>query len=232
VRRAETSQECGVACLFNIVLTKRGFRVFPDHPSDPDQEALDMGDPKYLVDVKKHGAGDPTKDDIHALEHEMYNSPDRASAIVLGSLVEKAIEKLLRTNLRPQGINELFKHTGLLGDFSAKIQMGYALRLFGGQTRKDLNIIRTLRNQFAHSRRPIEFSTPVVKRCCDELTYPDAPGVHISFNYLNKVSDELLREAADNKHPRTRYFMSCNEIAQRVYFIRGADDSDPRNQFP
>lgn len=76
---------------------------------------------------------------------------------------------------------------------------------------------------------PIEFTTLVVKQCCDQLTYPDIPGVLVPFSYVNKVSDLLLKDASDKAHPRTRYFMSCNEIAQRIYFIRGGDKSDPRN---
>jgi hypothetical protein len=192
-----------------------------------------MSDPTYLTELKKYAVGDPTKDDIEALDRELYDGPDRAAAIVLGALVERATEKLLRNNMRQDGgVNELFKPSGLLGDFGSKVQIGYSLRLFGSQTKKDLTIIRHLRNQFAHSRKPIEFTTPVVKRCCDELILPESPGVHISFDYLNKVSDARLKDAANKKHPRTRYFMACNEFAQRVYFVRGGDTSDPRNEFP
>jgi hypothetical protein len=194
--------------------------------------ASNMSDPTYLTELKKYGAGDPTRDDIEALEIELYAGPDRAAAVVLGALAENSLAKLIRNKMRADGIEELFKPSGLLGDFAAKIQIGYALQLFGAQTRKDLNIIRHLRNQFAHSRMPIEFVTPVVKRCCDELTYPSLPEVHIPFNYLNKVSDYRLKEAADKSHPRTRYFISVNEIAQRIYFIRGEDDKDPRNNLP
>lgn len=191
-----------------------------------------MGDPTYLTELKKYGSGDPTKDDIQALDNELYNGPDRAAAVVLGALVERSLAKLLRGRMREDGVEDIFKPAGLLGDFGAKINLGYALKLFGPQTRKDLNIIRHLRNQFAHSRKPIEFMTPVVKRCCDELTLPEEPGVHISFDYLNKVSDELLVHARNKNHPRTRFFISCNEIAQRIYFIRGGDPNDPRNELP
>lgn len=189
-----------------------------------------MGDPTYLSELKKYGAGDPTQDDIQALEEELYNGPDRAAAIVLGSLAEKAIGKLLSRNMREEGIGELFNSSGILGNFGAKISIGYALKLFGEKTKRELNIIRHLRNQFAHSRMPIEFNTHVVKQCCDQLAYPDIPGIHIPFNYVNKVSDLRLGDASDKSHPRTRYFISCNEITQRVYFIRSGDKSDPRNQ--
>jgi hypothetical protein len=188
----------------------------------PTIEMMNMGDSTYLTELltelKKYGAGDPKQSDIEALEIELYNGPDRAAAIVLGSLVEKAIGKLLIKNRREEDVN-----------FSSKIDISYSLNLFGEATKRELTIIRHLRNQFAHSRIPIEFTTSVVKRCCDQLTYPDAPGVLIPFNYVNKVSDLLLEDAGNKFHPRTRYFISCNEIAQRIYFIHSGDVSDPRN---
>lgn len=171
-----------------------------------------MSDPTYLTELKKYGAGDPTQDDLEALEKELYDGPDRAAAVVLGALAERALEKLLRNHMRKSGVDELFKPSGLLGDFGAKIQMGYAINLFGSQTKKDLNIIRHLRNQFAHSRMP------------------SLAGIYVPYNYLNKVSTERLKDAADKSHPRTRYFISCNEIAQRIYFVREGNKLDPVNQ--
>jgi DNA-binding MltR family transcriptional regulator len=191
-----------------------------------------MSDRKYLTDLKKYGAGDPSEDDLKALEEELYEGPDRAMAVVMGSLVEKSIEKLLQTNMRREVTDELFKPSGLLGDFNSKIDISYAMQLIGPLTYKDLTIIRHLRNQFAHSRRPIEFTTHVVDKCCAQLKLPDMPGVLIPFHYLNNVSDSNLESASDKKHPRTRFMITCNEIVQRVYLIRGGDLNDPMNQFP
>ena len=57
-------------------------------------------DPQYLEPLRKYGAGDPTQSDIKAVENEIYNAPDRAAAIVMGSMAEKAIGKLLSKNMR------------------------------------------------------------------------------------------------------------------------------------
>ena len=190
----------------------------------------EMGDPTYIENLKKFGAENPTEKDLKAMSSELYNGPDRGAAVVLASLAERSLESLLRKQMREEGQNGFFKMGGPLSSFSSKIQMGYALKLFGSQTRKDLNIIRHLRNQFAHSRKPIKFTTPVVKACCNQLTYPDTPGVHISFQLLSGVSQARLQQAANHHHPRTRYFTSCNEIAQRIYFIRGGDADLPENQ--
>jgi|ERR1700733_1757830 hypothetical protein len=179
---------------------------------------MNMGhDPAYIEKLKEYGKGDPTQSDIEALENELYNAPDRAAAIVMASMVEKALRRLLSNNMREEkSTGKLFKFPGVLSSFSAKINVAYAFKLFGEKTKKELNIIRDLRNQFAHSRLPIEFTTPVVKRCCDELTYPDVPSVLDSV-YSRTVVGPLSRDGVDITQPRARYKISCEEIFMRIY---------------
>jgi hypothetical protein len=166
------------------------------------------------------------------MERELYAGPDRAAGVVLASMVERSLGHLLRLRMRPEGIGDLFDHEGLLGTFGAKAQMCYALQLIGPKTRHDLTIIRVLRNQFAHSRKPIKFTTAVVKTACRHLMLPDEEGVFLSFNMLQKTPMRRLRAASNKNHPRTRYFTACNEIAQRIYFIRGGAQALPVNQLP
>lgn len=191
-----------------------------------------MSEPTHIRNLKKYGSGDPTQQNIRAVEAEMYSGPDRGAALVLGALAERALEKLLRRGMRDSGVNELFDFGAPIGTFYAKIQVAFAFRLLGQTTRHDLNLIRHVRNQFAHSRQPIRFTTPEVRAVCDQFRLPDLPGVHLSFRMLNAVSHRRLRAASDSTHPRTRYFTACNEIAQRIYFIRTGDEADPLNQLP
>lgn len=191
-----------------------------------------MSGPAYLKNLRDYGGGDPSPSDIKTLEAEMYSGPDRAAAVVLSSLAERSLGHLLKLKMRKDGIGDLFNPDGMLGTFGAKIQIAYALKLIGPITRHDLNIIRTLRNQFAHSRKPIKFSTGVVKIACSHLMLPDQPGVFLNFSMLNKTSRRRLKAASDKKHPRTRFFTACNEIAQRIYFVRTGDPDDPLNQLP
>lgn len=44
----------------------------------------------------------------------------------------------------------LFRHNGPLSTFSARLDMAFALYLIGEKTRHDLDIIRDIRNDFAH----------------------------------------------------------------------------------
>jgi hypothetical protein len=186
-------------------------------------------DPAYLTNLKEYGAGDPTESEIESLENDLYMGPDRAAAIVMATAVEKAIGKLLSNNMREEGTSALL-NSGLLRNFSAKIDIAYAFKLFGLETKRELNIIRNLRNQFAHSRMPIEFTTPVVKKCCDQLKYPDFPDVRILSSHIPSIS--TLLSGKIKSHPRVRYFISCDEIIQRIYFVGIGGGSSPRNQLP
>ena len=55
--------------------------------------------------------------------------------------------------------------------------MAEAMRVFGPVTRHDLDTIRTIRNAFAHSHRPITFDFPPVADLCRSLTVNYWPGI-------------------------------------------------------
>jgi hypothetical protein len=61
---------------------------------------------------------------------------------------------------------------GPLGSFANEILIGYALNIFGDETKANLDIIRAVRNAFAHAKIPIKFTTPQVKNACTHLRIP------------------------------------------------------------
>ncbi|MDL2401027.1 hypothetical protein [Rhizobium mayense] len=183
-----------------------------------------MGDLPYLAKLRAYGQGNPSQEHLEAIETELFNGPDRGAAVVLTALVEKSLEHLLKREMREEGVSALFEFNGPMGTFSNKIAMAFSLKLIGTKTKHDLTIIRTLRNVFAHSRLPVTFETEVVAVACGHLCLPDEPGVFLNSNMLEKVSNDRLAEATDIKHPRTRFFTTCNEIAKRIYWIRVGED--------
>jgi DNA-binding MltR family transcriptional regulator len=56
----------------------------------------------------------------------------------------------------------LVADNGPLGSFYSRIAMGYALGIHDNNMRNDLNIVRNIRNAFAHSRKSIQFDHPAV----------------------------------------------------------------------
>jgi DNA-binding MltR family transcriptional regulator len=69
----------------------------------------------------------------------------------------------------------LVADSGPLRSFYTKIAMGYALGIYDKNIRSDLNIVRTIRNAFAHSKKLIQFDHPAVVaelRKATRLTLP------------------------------------------------------------
>src|SRR5262249_50310703 len=133
------------------------------------------------------------------LEHESH----RAAIIVGGSLVEYCLEKYLRTKLRvPRNSEEegiLFAETGLFGTFSQKIWAAYFMNLIGQITKRDLDLIRLVRNEVAHNVNPVSFNTPEIASRCKELDLAknSIPALKNppDFRGMFKVSAELYASA-------------------------------------
>jgi len=92
-----------------------------------------------------------------------------------GAVIERRLEDAILfrlTRLSKSQWEGLFGENAPLGTFSAKIKLGYAMRLYGLRTQADLNHIREIRNIFAHSERPITFATKRIKDLCAALHTP------------------------------------------------------------
>jgi hypothetical protein len=98
------------------------------------------------------------------------------STAILGAvLVEHELDSALRKRFRitdDKTWEEMVDERGILSSFSRKIMVGYAVRLYGAELRDNLNIIRAIRNAFAHSRRLINFDHPLVVREFQRLKIP------------------------------------------------------------
>ena len=97
---------------------------------------------------------------------------DRISGIIQVTHLEDRLIVALSRHMRSLSQSDhdfLFRGDAPFASFSAKIRLGYALSIFGRSTRNDLDTIREIRNAFAHSTRPLDFSRPVVAACCNLL---------------------------------------------------------------
>ncbi len=177
-----------------------------------------VDDPAYVRAFKDFVGGDLTIKELPELEAEVHGLSDRASAILLGSILESSLTTFLSRKLRPE-LNKkerkrLFDYEGPLGTLSAKIMLAYAMELIGPVTRHDLDLIRLLRNGFAHSRRHIDFDTPQTAAVCKHLKYPDLPGAFMQFTSLERAAAELGK--ADLAKSGTRYRIACHTISSRL----------------
>jgi len=183
------------------------------------------GKPKYLKDFDALHRSDPQFSHIDELESELYANPsDRAVAVVFGSFVESALRSLLQKQFRPDLNSDdrgaLFGFEGPMGPFSSKILMAYGMGLLGPTSRHDLDLIRHLRNGFAHSRIPFKFTTPEVRSVCDQFKIVELDATPIPHGYLNRVPHEQRQEATDRNHPKTRFITTCHHLSYRMMVKR------------
>ena len=108
-------------------------------------------------------------------QEEFQNESDRGCALLGAAQVDyllgKAIEmRLERREETKQAL--LFDPMAPLSSFSARTLAAYAMRIIGPITRSDIDIIRDVRNDFAHTVGSVDFGEPSIARRCMSLQHP------------------------------------------------------------
>lgn len=125
---------------------------------------------------------------------------DRGSALIATAWVDNALEVYLRAYFRSdeKTANEILRPDGPLGSFSARIKLAYLLGIIEPTAFRDLEIVRAIRNDFAHVRQPMKFTDPSIKNRCKHLHAVEAinlGGLNIrSPRQMFLVSAYLLSE--------------------------------------
>jgi hypothetical protein len=133
---------------------------------------------------------------------------DRGVAIIGAAFVDLVLLEAITTRLARRDaklIKELFEDRGPLQPFGARIDLGYALGIYGRGVYRDLKAIKDIRNAFAHAAEDIDFATAEVSRQANALnltkikyagrsppTTPRTRYVHA----LEMVTDLLLGDIA------------------------------------
>ena len=99
--------------------------------------------------------------------HKLFNLEDkdeRTIAILGGTFLEMALEHLLYAFLPEdeKEVKELFDFNKPLGNFSNKISISFCLGLIDRMIKNDLNLVRKIRNKFAHDLF-VNFEDPEIK---------------------------------------------------------------------
>jgi hypothetical protein len=102
-------------------------------------------------------------------------SDDRACALVLGAILEQSLELAILSHCVSMDENEKAKLFGPPEEapvtFDIKIRFGYALGIYGVDSRDDLVCIRHIRNVFAHTKAMITFNSEQIVDICDHLKF-------------------------------------------------------------
>ena len=98
---------------------------------------------------------------------------DRGCALYAAAYLDRAISDLLYLSLveNKNVERDLFEGTAPLASFSSRITLAYYLGKLSPSMRRDLNLIRKIRNDFAHSAENLTFETEAIANRCKALQY-------------------------------------------------------------
>jgi hypothetical protein len=104
---------------------------------------------------------------------EVEKQTDRGAAIVGAAYVDLVVREALTARMRdlPDILTLLFENRGPLQDFGARIQLAFAIGVYGRGAYNDLCIIKDVRNAFAHSAEAMDFDHAEIERRCAELWF-------------------------------------------------------------
>src|ERR1700747_724469 len=117
----------------------------------------------------------PDQADIDEINRQIDSEEnDRGAAILAGTLVENALAYVIsrREPSFTKRHKKLFQHNGIFSTFDARIILAEAMNIFGAVTNHNLDLIKHVRNVFAHASVPVKFSTPEINAACLALNAP------------------------------------------------------------
>jgi DNA-binding MltR family transcriptional regulator len=137
----------------------------------------------------------------------LRDESDRAAAILGATYVESIVEDLLRSSLVDHpDVDAMFRGIGPFSSFSAKTAMLFAMGKINEASRSDLDLIRKIRNEFAHTLAESDFQQTKIAAWCVELTGAWAgefaePGQRARAQFFETVdlAREVLKQRTRNR---------------------------------
>jgi hypothetical protein len=116
--------------------------------------------------------GAVTEDDLANVKNQLHRITDRSLAIISAATAERALERAIipyLPMLDSYTFKKLISNEGPLSSFYSKIHLAFALGTIDEKNRDNLDIIRAIRNVFAHTPKTVSFSTPLIAKECRKL---------------------------------------------------------------
>jgi DNA-binding MltR family transcriptional regulator len=163
--------------------------------------------------------------EVNQKRDELFESlskeSDRGVVLTSASFLDEALEVLLRERFsirQPKSkssMKPLFQPFGPLSTFSGKITICYAIDLIGKWMYEDLEIVRKLRNEFAHSFGVARFDLPISVQLTERLKAADF-AVTITTKKANGMKEIKKRKS---RPPTTKAHMERTRFTMSVTFI-------------
>lgn len=161
-----------------------------------------------LTELTKQEAGPNHFEEFYAQTRGEKNH--RGAAILLAANTEVALDHAIRRIIDKERQSILFRSQGALSSLRNKIHFGYGLGLFGKETFDALEMIREIRNAFAHAQIPISFEMPELIEACDLLPLQKFLPPHTVG--VNDKDESALKGLE-------RYRSACERIGHNLFVL-------------
>ena len=119
----------------------------------------------------------PRIESVMAFRAALRTESDRGCALLAAAYLDEQLAEAVRDALvDDEKVAGCLLNSGrALGTFSTRIDMAYLLGLLGPRARRDLHLIRRIRNEFAHYPTTLAFDNDRVANRCGELHFRFEP---------------------------------------------------------
>jgi hypothetical protein len=148
-------------------------------------------------------------DDMREFQRQVHNETnDRGAILLVTANADLALTQALYRVLKvPEDFRQrLEAEGGPLNTFSQKIMMGRALGIYGEVMQHNLDLLRHLRNAFAHSHAPITFTTPEVAEAA----------AHFKHQTLLPPYNLGAETKPLPEEPRARFHQACETMSHNL----------------
>jgi len=133
---------------------------------------------------------------LATVTEEFKGATDRATAIVAGAFLDDALGSLLQSFMVIDAGSDdaLFANNGPLSTFSAKILLAFRLGIISARERSDLEVVRKIRNRFAHEVSLNSFTDQSTRDLCRNMETP-IEMLSVDMNGILLTTPENLQKA-------------------------------------
>lgn len=115
-----------------------------------------------------------TATDLAAFTQELQRETDRGLPLVAAALIDELLADSLRNFfVQDRSADKLLDGaTAPMGALSARLQLCHALGLIDDYEKSEIELIRKIRNRFAHARHGLSFDDASINGLCTSLSSP------------------------------------------------------------
>lgn len=180
--------------------------------SKPSQEMGLMMAKNWKQALKDLGKEPPPKNIVNAIIPLMQSDEsDRSVALNASSLAEIGLVAGIAGCLHSKttsAIEALFWDSDApFGTFSRRTVGAVAFGFIGPKTKANLDVIRHVRNTFAHSISEVNFASPAIKAACEKLILSD--------------NAKFFVEQETKRRTRFQYCYACDDVFRTLFTHSG-----------